>query len=114
MSRVVASMLTGESHLVTLCRIIDDNAEERRVSTEVFNRCEEIMGKEGFNLQQLRYMIYPSDSVKYAILDNANWGKFAVVATGTTDENPVTRLLYGSTTNFLFTELSGSVLWVHP
>jgi hypothetical protein len=36
-----------------------------------------------------------------------------VVAVGTTS-NPRKNLLFGSVSSFLFTELTDSVLWVHP
>ena len=113
MARFVASMLEKESHLVTLCNITKDTCEERDKSAAIFNRCEEIMLKEGFGADRLRYMIYPSDYAPRAILDNANWGKFAVVAVGTTS-NTRKNLLFGSVSSFLFTELTDSVLWVHP
>ncbi len=113
MARHVATMLSGEKHLVTLCHIIKIKSDDRSGSNAIFNRCEEVMKEEGFDPNLLRYMIYPSDHVHQAILDNANWGKFAVVATGTT-KNPRKRLLFGSITNFLVNELEGSVLWVHP
>ena len=113
MARFVASMMEGESHLVTLCNIIRDTADERDKATAIFNRCEELMCKEGFDSGRLRYMIYPSDYVPRAILDNANWGKFAVVAVGTT-ANTRKNLLFGSVSSFLFNELTDSVLWVHP
>jgi len=113
MSRFVASMLAGESHLVTLCNIIKDTTDERDKSMAVFRRCEEIMREEGFDDSRLRHMIYPSDYAPRAILDNANWGKFAVVAVGATS-NTRMNLLYGSVSSFLFTELTGSVLWIHP
>jgi len=113
MSRFVASMLDGESHLVTLCNITKDTADERDKSVAIFNRCEEIMVREGFDPARLRHMIYPSDYAPRAILDNANWGKFAVVAVGTTS-NARKNLLFGSVSSFLFTELTDSVLWVHP
>ena len=113
MARFVASMLEGESHLVTLCNIISDTSDDRDRVTAIFNRCEEIMGSEGFNAGRLRHMIYPSDYAPRAILDNANWGKFAVVAVGTT-ANMRKNLLFGSVSSFLFNELTDSVLWVHP
>ena len=113
MTRFVASMLEGESHSVTLCNITSDTSEDRDRSMAVFNRCETIMRESGFDGNRLRYMIYPSDYAPRAILDNANWGKFAVVAVGNSAgarSNP----LHGSVSSYLFTELSGSVLWVHP
>lgn len=113
MARFVANMLEGESHLVTLCNIIRDTADEREESMAIFRRCEEIMTGEGFDPNRLRHMIYPSDFAPRAILDNANWGKFAVVAVGTTS-NTRKNLLFGSVSSFLFTELTDSVLWVHP
>lgn len=113
MARFVATMLAGESHLVTLCNIIKDTSDERDGSMAVFKRCEEIMCGEGFDARRLRHMIYPSDYAPRAILDNANWGKFAVVAVGTT-ANARKNLLFGSVSSFLFTELTDSVLWVHP
>lgn len=113
MAGFVASMLNGENHLVTLCNITKDSCEERDKSTAIFNRCEEIMLKEGFQSSRLRHMIYPSDFVPRAILDNANWGKYAVVAVGTTS-NTRKNLLFGSVSNFLFTELTDAVLWIHP
>jgi nucleotide-binding universal stress UspA family protein len=113
MARFVATMLAGESHLVTLCNIIKDTSDERDKSMSIFNRCEEIMRREGFDAGRLRHMIYPSDYAPRAILDNANWGKFAVVAVGTT-ANTRKNLLFGSVSSFLFTELTDSVLWIHP
>lgn len=113
MVRFVASMLEGESHLVTLCNIIKDTSDDRDKSISIFNRCEEIMCKTGFNVNQLRHMIYPSDYAPRAILDNANWGKFAVVAVGSTASER-SSLFRGSVSNFLFTELTDSVLWIHP
>ena len=113
MARFVATMLQGESHLVTLCNIIRDTSDEREGSQAIFRRCEEIMRGEGFDAGRLRHMIYPSDFAPRAILDNANWGKFAVVAVGTTS-NSHKNLLFGSVSSFLFTELTDSVLWVHP
>lgn len=107
MARFVASMLEGESHLVTLCNIISDTSDERDKATAIFNRCEEIMCKEGFDSGRLRHMIYPSDYAPRAILDNANWGKFAVVAVGTT-ANARKNLLFGSVSSFLFNELTDS------
>jgi len=112
-ARFTAQMLHGEAHQVTLCNITRDTCEERDKSVEIFNRCEEIMTGEGFDRSQLRHMIYPSDYAPRAILDNANWGKFAVVAVGAPD-NSVKNFLNGSVTSFLFTELTDSVLWVHP
>ena len=113
MARFVASMLEGESHLVTLCNIISDTSDERDKATAIFKRCEEIMCSEGFEAGRLRHMIYPSDYVPRAIIDNANWGKFAVVAVGTT-ANVRKNLLFGSVSSILFNELTDSVLWVHP
>lgn len=113
MARFVATMLQGESHLVTLCNIIRDTSDEREGSQAIFRRCEEIMRGGGFDAGRLRHMIYPSDFAPRAILDNANWGKFAVVAVGSTS-NPRKNLLFGSVSSFLFTELTDSVLWVHP
>jgi nucleotide-binding universal stress UspA family protein len=113
MARFVASMLEGESHLVTLCNIVSDTSDERDKAVTIFNRCEEIMCSEGFSAERLRHMIYPSDYVPRAILDNANWGKFAVVAVGTT-ANMRKNLLFGSVSSILFNELTDSVLWVHP
>ncbi len=71
------------------------------------------MSEEGFDSNMLRHMIYPSDYVPRAILDNANWGKYAVVAVGST-ANGRNKLLSDSVSSFLFTELTDSVLWVHP
>ena len=113
MARFVASMLQGESHLVTLCNIIKDSDEQRDKSIEIFKRCEETMRGEGFDTGLLRHMIYPSDYAPRAILDNANWGKFAVVAVGNAT-NGRKNLFHGSVSDFLFTELTESVLWVHP
>lgn len=113
MARFVATMLAGESHLVTLCNIIKDTSDERDKSMAIFRRCEEIMCGQGFDAGRLRHMIYPSDYAPRAILDNANWGKYAVVAVGTT-ANARKNLLFGSVSSFLFTELTDSVLWVHP
>lgn len=113
MARFVATMLEGESHLVTLCNIIKDTSDERDGSQAIFRRSEEIMSGEGFDAGRLRHMIYPADFAPRAILDNANWGKFAVVAVGSTS-NPRKNLLFGSVSSFLFTELTDSVLWVHP
>lgn len=112
-ARFLARMLAGETHKVTLCHITKIKTEDHSESYAIFERCEEIMAQEGFDTSLLRHMIYPSDNCRQAILDNANWGKFAIVAAGTTN-NPRKRLLYGSITSFLFTELSGSVLLVHP
>lgn len=113
MARFVAAKLNGESHLVTLCNIIKDTSYERDKSIEIFKRGEEIMSEEGFDSNMLRHMIYPSDYVPRAILDNANWGKYAVVAVGST-ANGRNKLLSDSVSSFLFTELTDSVLWVHP
>jgi len=113
MARFVASMLQGESHLVTLCNIIKDTDEQRDKSIQIFKRCEETMRGQGFDTGLLRHMIYPSDYAPRAILDNANWGKFAVVAVGS-KSNGRSNLFNGSVSNFLFTELTESVLWVHP
>jgi hypothetical protein len=113
MARFVASMLHGEAHLVTLCNITKDTCNERDKSVSIFNRCEEIMQQEGFEASRLRHMIYPADFAPRAILDNANWGKFAVVAVGTTS-NTRKNMLFGSVSSFLFTELTDAVLWVHP
>ena len=113
MTRFVASMLEGESHFVTLCNIVKDTDEQRDKSIEIFKRCEEIMRGEGFDTGLLRHMIYPSDYAPRAILDNANWGKFAVVAVGARGNEPK-HLFYGSVSSYLFTELTESVLWIHP
>ncbi len=113
MARFVASMLEGESHLVTLCNITKDTDEQRDKSAEIFKGCEDIMRGEGFDTGLLRHMIYPSDYAPRAILDNANWGKFAVVAVGSTTSGRK-NLFNGSVSDFLFTELTESVLWVHP
>jgi hypothetical protein len=113
MTRFVASMLEGESHSVTLCNITKDTSEDRDRSMSIFKRCEEIMRESGFDGNRLRFMIYPSDYTPRAILDNANWGKYAVVAVGNPgDANR--NSLHGSVGSYLFTELSGSVLWMHP
>lgn len=113
MARFVASMLEGETHLVTLCNIIKDTDEQRDKSIQIFKRCEEAMRGQGFDPGLLRHMIYPSDYAPRAILDNANWGKFAVVAVGSSASGR-NNLFHGSVSNFLFTELTESVLWVHP
>lgn len=113
MSRFVASMLEGESHLVTLCNIIRDTSNDRDKSTAIFKRCEEIMLAEGFDACKLRHMIYPSDYAPRAILDNANWGKFAVVAVGATSSKQK-KFFYGSVSAFLTANLTDAVLWVHP
>lgn len=113
MARFVATKLKGESHLVTMCNIIKDTSYERDKSVAIFKQGEEIMSEEGFDSNMLRHMIYPSDYVPRAILDNANWGKYAVVAVGST-ANARKKLLSDSVSSFLFTELTDSVLWVHP
>jgi len=113
MARFVATKLKGESHMVTLCNIIKDTSYERDKSIAIFKRGEEIMSEEGFDSNMLRHMIYPSDYAPRAILENANWGKYAVVAVGST-ANGRKKLLQDSVSNFLFTELTDSVLWVHP
>lgn len=113
MARFVATKLKGESHLVTMCNIIKDTSYERDKSVAIFKQGEEIMSEEGFDSNMLRHMIYPSDYVPRAILDNAHWGKYAVVAVGST-ANARKKLLSDSVSSFLFTELTDSVLWVHP
>lgn len=113
MARFVASMLKQENHLVTLCNIIRDTSNEREQGMAVFKRCEEIMIAEGFESHRLRHMIYPSDYAPRAILDNAHWGQFAVVAIGSTGSKE--KLFFdGSVSNFLFAELTDAVLWIHP
>jgi hypothetical protein len=84
MARFVAANLKGESHMVTLCNIIKDTSYDRDNSIAIFKRGEEIMSEEGFDSNMLRHMIYPSDYAPRAILENANWGKYAVVAVGST------------------------------
>ena len=113
MAAHVADMLKDEDHMVTLCRIVKIKSEgNREESYDIFSRCEEIMAGRGLDSSRLRQMIYPSDHVARAILDNANWGRFAVVAMGRSSGG--LKHLFGSITGRVFTELSGSVLWVHP
>lgn len=114
MSRFVASMLKDEPHSVTLCNITRDTSNDRDKSLAIFKRCEEIMFAEGFNANRLRHMIYPSDYAPRAILDNANWGKFAVVAVGSTGGSKGKKFFEGSVSNFLMANLVDAVLWVHP
>lgn len=113
MAAHVARMVPSDEHMITLCHISKIKSDKRDESDAMFERCRQIFAEHGRDEERLRYMVYPSDHVPQAIMDNANWGKYAVVACGTT-ENPRKRLLTGSVTRFLFTELSGSVLWVHP
>lgn len=113
MARFTASMLKGEPHLVTLCNITRDTCNDRDKSIAIFKRCEEIMLAEGLNNDQLRHMIYPSDYAPRAILENANWGKFAVVAVGSSGPKQK-KFFEGSVSNFLLTELTDAVLWIHP
>ena len=111
MTGFVADMLHKESHLVTLCNVIRDTDDDRKKSTEIFERCEALMAEKGFGSDRLRYMIYPSDYAPRAVLDNAHWGKFAMVAVGASTGKS---FLAGSVSNYLFNELSGAVLWIHP
>lgn len=53
------------------------------------------MCKESVGAGRLRHIIYPSDYVPRTILDNANRGKLAVVALGTT-ANMRKNLMFGS------------------
>lgn len=111
MAKFVATMADKESHLVTLCNIVRDTSDDRDNSIKIFNECEDLMLKSGFDADRLRYMIYPSDYTPRAILDNALWGKFAVVAVGTTTNK---NILSGPVSDYLFNELSGAALWIHP
>jgi hypothetical protein len=111
MAEFVAAMADTESHLVTLCNIVRDTSDDRDNAAKIFNECEDLMLKSGFDADRLRHMIYPSDYAPRAILDNVHWGKFAAVAVGASaSKNP----LSGPVSDYLFNELSGAALWIHP
>lgn len=110
----VARMILREEHRVSLLRVKREGAAGPADPELIFDRCFEILDGENFPIQRVDTMIIEENNVAQAILDAAEMGRFAVVASGHSGAGRERRgqLLGGSVAMSLFKHLKGASLWV--
>jgi len=114
----VGTMLEGEDrHAVTLFYV--SGQAQKGAAQAVFARAREVLAARGVSPERITTRLVASDHVARAALAEAESGRYAVVAAGRTGQGRgstplggLSRAFFGSTSDVLFHELAGAVLWV--